>query len=171
MGTHFDPNCKHFCSDSHFIEFPFYREKIATLYNFFRYPFPEKHAFWSRNPCCLTSFFSKSSHFRESVAICWQNPHFIENPFYREKIAAYFGGISRKIPILSNSHFIENVLYIGYLNLRPVLHGGPYQILWIRINSDFLVWLRRRLVFGDGHFRSNNSLTVYIFNYHHTGTS
>ena len=117
MGTHFDPNCKHFCPDSHFIEFPFYREKIATLFNFFRSPFPEKSTFWFRNPCCLTSFFSKSSHFRESLAICRQNPHFIENPFYREKIAAYFGGISRKIPILSNSHFIENVLYNGLLTL------------------------------------------------------
>ena len=110
METHFDPNCKHFCSDSHFIESPFYREKIARLYNFFRSPFPEKQTFWSRNPCCLTSFFSKSSHFRESLAICRQNPHFIENPFYREKIAAHFGGISRKIHILSNSHFVENVL-------------------------------------------------------------
>ena len=111
MGTHFDTNCKHFCSDSHFIEFPFYREKIATLFNFFRSPFREKSTFWSRNPYCLTSFFSKSSHFRGSLAICQQNLHFIENPFYREKIATYFGGISRKIPISSNSHFIENVLY------------------------------------------------------------
>ena len=129
MGTHFDPNCKHF-PDSHFIEFPFYREKIATLYTFFRSPFPEKQMFWSRNPCCLTSFFSKSSHFRESLAICRQNPHFIENPFYREKIAAHFGGISRKIPILSNSHFIENVLYV-----RPVFCSGSRDLG--EFSSDF----------------------------------
>ena len=148
MGTHFDPNCKHFCSDSHFIEFPFYREKIATLYNFFRYPFPEKHAFWSRNPCCLTSFFSKSSHFRESVAICWQNPHFIENPFYREKIAAYFGGISRKIPILSNSHFIENVLYgvtfiwneVGASMTEILKNPHRSRAIWVRTFAKCANW-------------------------------
>ena len=137
MGTHFDPNCKHFCPDSHFIEFPFYREKIATLYNFFRSPFPEKQTFWSRNPCCLTSFFSKSSHFRESLAICRQNPHFIENPFYREKIAAYFGGISRKIPILSNSHFIENVLYTGIpkgIRIRQTF--APYRYIPVHVQSS-----------------------------------
>ena len=105
MGTHFDPNCKHFYQNSHFIEFPFYREKIASLFNFFRFPFPEKQAFWSRNPCCFTSFLSKFPHFHESLAICRPNSHFIEFPFYREKIAAYFGENAFHFPILSNSHF------------------------------------------------------------------
>ena len=106
MGTHFDPNCKHFCSDSHFIEFPFYREKIATLYNFFRSPFPEKQTFWSRNPCCLTSFFSKSSHFRESLAISRQNPHLFKCPFVREKLASNFRSKNPfvRMPICSRAY-------------------------------------------------------------------
>ena len=45
MGTHFDPNYKHFCSDSHFIEFTFYREKIATFYNFFDSHFQKNRRF------------------------------------------------------------------------------------------------------------------------------
>ena len=110
MGTHFDPNCKHFYQNSHFIEFPFYREKIAMLFNCFRFPFPEKQAFWSRNPCCLTSFLSKYSHFRESLAICRLNSHFIEFPFYREKIAAYFGENVIHFPILSNSLYRERTV-------------------------------------------------------------
>ena len=110
MGTHFKPNCKHFYQNSHFIEFPFYREKIARLFNFFRFPFPEKQAFWPRNPCCFTSFLSQFPHFREILAIRRLNSHFIEFPFYREKIAAYFGENAFHFPILSNSHFIANVL-------------------------------------------------------------
>ena len=111
MGTHFKPNCKHFYQNSHFIEFPFYREKIARLFNFFRFPFPEKQAFWPRNPCCFTSFLSQFPHFREILAIRRLNAHFIEFPFYREKIAAYFGENAIHFPILSNSYFIANALY------------------------------------------------------------
>ena len=110
MGTHFQANCKQFCTNSHFIESPFYREKIARLFNFFRFPFPEKQAFWPRNPCCFTSFLSQFPHFREILAIRRLNSHFIEFPFYREKIAAYFGENAIHFPILSNSHLIANVL-------------------------------------------------------------
>ena len=45
MGTNFDPNCKHFCPDYHFIEFPFYRGKIATLFYFFDSHFRENKRF------------------------------------------------------------------------------------------------------------------------------
>ena len=85
MGSHFQPNCKHFCPESHFIEIPFYREKIARLFNFCQFPFPDKSAFWSRKPCHLTSFLSTSSHFCESLTIFWPKSHFIEFSFYRGK--------------------------------------------------------------------------------------
>ena len=38
------------------------------------------------------------------------DPHFIECPFYREKIAVHFGEIAVHFPISSNPHFIASVL-------------------------------------------------------------
>ena len=48
-------------SKSHFTA-----KKIAKLFNFFKFTFPDKSAFWSRKYCHFTSFLSTSSHFCES---------------------------------------------------------------------------------------------------------
>ena len=111
MGTHFDPNCKHFYQNSHFIEFPFYRipilpRKNSNAFQLFSIPISRKTSVLVSKSLLFDKLFIKIFPFswklsnlpaefpfyripilpRKNSSVFWRKcdplSHFIEFPFY-----------------------------------------------------------------------------------------